>query len=128
MNYKMMGRLTAQILFIEGLFMLPALCISLYLGEDAAVRGFLITMAIAMTLGIILYLLCRSAQSAFYAADGMVCVAFSWFVLSLIGALPFYISEAIPKFIDAFFETVSGFTTTGAYILPHVEYIAQGNL
>ncbi len=128
MNYKMMGRLTAQILFIEGLFMLPALFISLYLGEEAAVKGFLVTMAIAITLGVILYLLCRSAQSAFYAADGMVCVAFSWFVLSLIGALPFYISEAIPKFIDAFFETVSGFTTTGASILPEVESMAKGLL
>lgn len=128
MNYKMMGRFTAQILFIEGLFMLPALIISFFLGETAAVHGFLITLAIAAALAGLLFLLCKGAKSAFYATEGMVCVAFSWFVLSLIGALPFRISGEIPQFIDAFFETVSGFTTTGASILPVVEPMSKGLL
>ena len=128
MNYKMMGRFIAQILIIEGLFMLPALFISLYLGETAAIRGFLITLAIGFSLGGVLLLLCKGAKSAFYATDGMVCVAFSWIVLSLVGALPFRISGAIPSYINAFFETVSGFTTTGASILPEVESMAKGLL
>ena len=128
MNYKMMGRFTAQILFIEGLFLVPPLMISLYLGETAAVHGFLVTLGICAALGFLLFVLCKDAKSAFYATDGMVCVAFSWIVLSLIGALPFCISGAIPHFVDAFFETVSGFTTTGASILPEVESMAKGLL
>ena len=128
MNYKMMGRFTAQILSIEGLFLLPPLVISLCLGETAAIHGLLVTLAITAVLAGVLFLFCRNAKSAFYATDGMVCVAFSWFILSLIGALPFYISGAIPRFVDAFFETVSGFTTTGASILPEVESMEKGLL
>ena len=128
MNYKMMGRFIAQILLIEGMFMLPALFISISMEETAAVHGFLITLAVTFCLGGLLQLLCKGAKSAFYATEGMVCVAVSWLVLSLIGALPFRISGAIPAYIDAFFETVSGFTTTGASILPEVESIAKGLL
>ena len=128
MNYKMMGRFIAQILLIEGLFMLPALFISIAMEETAAVHGFLITLAVTFALGGLLQLLGKGAKSAFYATEGMVCVAVSWLVLSLIGALPFRISGAIPAYIDAFFETVSGFTTTGASILPEVESMAKGLL
>ena len=128
MNYKMMGRFIAQILLIEGMFMLPALFVSISMEETAAVHGFLITLAVTFCLGGLLQLLCKGAKSAFYATEGMVCVAVSWLVLSLIGALPFRISGAIPAYIDAFFETVSGFTTTGASILPEVESIAKGLL
>ena len=128
MNYKMMGRFIAQILTIESFFMIPALCISLYCGDVMAVKGFLITMLISAALVIILNLLCRGAPSAFYAKEGLVCVGFSWIVLSLVGCLPFYISREIPRFIDAFFETVSGFTTTGASILTDVEALSKGIL
>ena len=128
MNYKMMGRLTAQLLLIEGLFLIPAMLISLGYGEGAAVHGFVVTLALIAVLAVPLYFLCRNARSAFYATDGMVCVALSWFVLSLVGALPFRVSGAIPRYIDALFETVSGFTTTGASILPEVENLAKGLL
>ena len=67
MNYKMMGRFIAQILFIEALFMLPALGISLYCQETAAARGFLVTLALIMLIVAILSLICRGAPSAFYA-------------------------------------------------------------
>ena len=128
MNYKMMGRFIAQILFLEGAFLLPALGISLYLGESMAVRGFLITLLLIALLSFTLSLLCRGAPSAFHATEGMVCVALSWIVLSLVGCLPFYLSREIPKFIDCFFEIVSGFTTTGASILPDVEALSKGLL
>lgn len=128
MNYKMMGRFTAQILLMEGIFLIPAMFISLVCGEDAAVCGFLVTLGVIALLGIPMYLFCQDAKSAFYATEGMMCVAMSWFILSLIGALPFYISGAIPGYIDALFETVSGFTTTGASILPDVESMAKGLL
>ena len=126
MNYKMMGRFTAQMLLIEGIFLIPALLISLFLGESAAAYGFAVTLGLIALVGGPMYFFCRDAKSAFYATDGMVCVAVSWLVLSLVGALPFYVSEAIPSYIDALFETVSGFTTTGASILPEVEHMAKG--
>ncbi len=126
MNYKMMGRFTAQMLLIEGIFLIPALLISLFLGESAAAYGFAVTLGLIALVGGPMYFFCRDAKSAFYATDGMVCVAVSWLVLSLVGALPFYVSEAIPSYIDALFETVSGFTTTGASILPEVEHMARG--
>ncbi len=128
MNYKMMGRFIAQILFLEGVFLLPALGISLYLRESMAVRGFLLTLLLITVLALALFGICRGAPSAFHATEGMVCVALSWIVLSLVGCLPFYISREIPKFIDCFFEIVSGFTTTGASILPNVEALDKGLL
>ena len=128
MNYKMMGRFIALILFIEGLFMIPALSISLFCGEAMAVKGFLFSLLVIIVAASTLYLICRGAPSAFYAKEGMVCVAVSWIVLSLAGCLPFYISREIPHFVDAFFEIVSGFTTTGASIVPNVEGLSKGIL
>ena len=128
MNYKMMGRFLAQILFLEGVLMLPALGISLYCGDMAAVKGFLISIAAAIVISAVLFRICRGAPSAFYAKEGFVCVAVSWIGLSLVGCLPFWISREIPSFVDAFFEIVSGFTTTGASIVPVVEDLSKGIL
>ena len=128
MNYKMMGRFIAQILSIEGLFMVPALLISLFSGETGAARGFSYTLLLITVAASVLFLLCRKAPSAFYAKEGLVCVGFSWIVLSLVGSLPFYISREIPRYIDAFFEIVSGFTTTGSSILANVEALSKGLL
>lgn len=128
MNYKMMGRFLAQILFLEGLFMIPALLISLACGDTGVVRAFLYTMALIAGLCALLFPICKGAPSAFYATEGMICVALSWIVLSIVGCLPFRFSGEIPRFIDAFFEIVSGFTTTGASILPDVEALSRGLL
>ncbi len=128
MNYKMMGRFIAQILAIEALFMIPALCISLFCGETLPVQAFLCTMAIIAVLVVVLSLLCRGAPSAFYAREGLVCVALCWIVLSAVGCLPFYFSREIPSYVDAFFEIVSGFTTTGASVVPAVEDLSRGIL
>ena len=124
----MMGRFLAQILFLEGILMLPPLGISLYCGESAAVNGFLISVAVAAAVSAVLFRLCRGAPSAFYAKEGFVCVAASWIGLSLVGCLPFWLSGEIPHFVDAFFEIVSGFTTTGASIVPAVETLSKGIL
>ena len=128
MNYKMMGRFLAQILFLEGLFLLPPLLISLYLGEAAAVTGFVCTLILIAGLCLLLFPICKGAPSAFHATEGMVCVGLNWIVLSLVGCLPFWISREIPHFIDAFFEIVSGFTTTGASILTDIESMSKGLL
>ena len=128
MNYKMMGRFVAQILTIGAVFMVPALAISLFYGERQAVFAFLATLGIFAAVIGLLRLTCRGAASAFYAREGLVCAGISWIVLSLLSCLPFWFSREIPKFIDAFFEIVSGFTTTGASILPEVESLSWGIL
>ena len=128
MNYKMVGRFIAQILFIEAVFMLPALIISLFAGETDAVQGFVLALGVTLLVAALLFLLCRKAPSAFYAKEGLVCVGISWVVLSLMGCLPFYFSGEIPAFVDAFFEAVSGFTTTGASVVPEVERLSDGIL
>ena len=128
MNYKMMGRFIAQILALEMVFLVPALFISLGYGEAGAVRGFVLTLGILAVITAVLLLLTRGARRGFYAKEGLVCVGLSWIVLSLLGCLPFWLSGEIPSFIDAFFEMVSGFTTTGASILPQVENLSRGIL
>ena len=128
MNYKLMGRFIARIILLEAFFLIPALCISLGYGEINSVYSFLLTMAILLLIGIPTALLCRNAGQRFGVREGMVCVSMSWLVMSLLGALPFYFSRAIPNFIDAFFETASGFSTTGASILTDVEALPKGLL
>ncbi len=128
MNYKMMGRFLAQVLFIEAALMIPALGISLYCADAMAVRGFLVAIAAGAGVAGVLYMICRGAPSAFYAKEGLVCVAASWVVMSLVGCLPFYVSREIPSYVDAFFEIVSGFTTTGSSIVPVVEELSKGIL
>ena len=125
MNYKMMGRFIAQILTIEGAFLIPALILSLVFGESDATYAFLYTIGAIALAVMVLSLICRGAPSAFYAKEGLVCVGISWIVLSLFGCLPFYLSKEIPAFIDAFFEIVSGFTTTGSSILNNVEALSK---
>ena len=128
MNYKMMGRFIGQIIVIEAVFMLPGLLISLCSGEMGAVFGFLYTLTIMCLLGGFLLLACRKTGKLFGAREGLVCVGLSWMVLSLLGCLPFWFSREIPSFMDAFFESVSGFTTTGASILSNVEGLSKGLL
>ncbi len=128
MNYKMMGRFVGRILMVEGVFMVPALLISLFEREFAAVRGFVWSLVIILAVAWLLIGICRGSKNKFYAKDGLACVAISWIIMSLLGCLPFCISGAIPRFIDAFFEIVSGFTTTGSSILPAVEGLPKGIL
>ncbi len=128
MNYKMMGRFIAQILLIEAVFLIPALFISLGYGEYDVVIAFAETMAVALVAGGLLYFLCGKSQRLFGIQEGFLSVGFGWIVLSLVGCLPFVFSGVIPGFIDALFETVSGFTTTGASILGNVEALPRGLL
>lgn len=125
MNYKMMGRFISKILLIEAVFMIPALCIGLGYREWVAAQSFAAAMVAALAVGMVLHFLCKGAPSAFYAKDGLVCVGISWIVLSLFGCLPFYFSREIPKFVDAFFEVVSGFTTTGSSVVANVEGLSN---
>lgn len=128
MNYRMMGRFLSLMVLTEAIFMMPAWVISLVSGEKAATEAFAVTMVSAILLSIFVLLLCRRAKIQFYAREGLVCVGLGWFILSLVGCMPFWLSQEIPQFIDAYFETVSGFTTTGASILSDVESMSKGLL
>ena len=128
MNMKMMGRFIAQIVAIEAAFMLPALLISLGYGEWPAAQAFAVTVGIMLALAGGMYLLCRRAGRLFGAREGLVCVALSWIVMSLLGALPFVFSGQVKDYIDALFEIVSGFTTTGSSVIADVEGLYKGLL
>ena len=126
MNYRTIGKILGQILSVEALFMIPAFLICLIDGDLISAHAFVITIMIILAVGGLLILLCRNGVRGFYAKEGLVCVGISWLVMSLLGCLPFYISGEIPSYIDAFFEMVSGFTTTGASILSDVEALSRG--
>ncbi len=128
MNYKMICRFLSLICLAEAVFMLPALAISIWDGQMQAILGFAVAICIAVALYITLKLLSRNTVNRLSAREGFVCTAASWILMSLIGALPFVISGEIPHFIDALFEIVSGFTTTGASILSNVEALSRGML
>ena len=119
MNYRMVFSMIGRLLMLEaGLLLLPAACSAVY--GESSVWALLIAAAIALLVGGGMVLICRTHKQAIYAKEGFVIAALSWIFLSAVGALPFVISGEIPNYIDAFFETVSGFTTTGASILTNL--------
>lgn len=127
MNRKIVFYMLGKILILEAaLLCLPLICALIY-GEKSVI-AFIITIGIALALGLVLSLLNKPKDKTFFAKEGFVIVALSWIFLSLVGALPFYISGEIPSYINAFFETVSGFTTTGATILGTMESMPKGIL
>ena len=128
MNYKMMGRFVARTLAAVTILMIPALIISLFSQEWIAARSFVMTLAVSGAVLGILFALSRGAPKAFGAKEGLACAALSWIVICLVGCLPFWFSREIPRFIDAFFEIVSGFTTTGASVVAAPEELSNGIL
>ena len=123
MNRRMICRVLGLILeCLAGLLILPTVA-GLCYGEG--VTHFLITMALSGVLGFLLAQV-KPYSDVIYAKDGFVVVSLGWVLMSLIGALPFVLSGDIPNYIDALFETVSGFTTTGASILEDVEGLSRG--
>ncbi len=125
MNYRMLRHLIGVLLLIEAALLLLPMIVALIYSES--VLPFLFTILGLCVLGApMAFWKIRDRQ--FYAKEGFVCVALSWILLSAFGAVPFVISGAIPNYIDAFFETVSGFTTTGATILTEIESLPRGIL
>ena len=128
MNYKMIARFYAFILGIEAVFMIPALAISIHDGADRATWAFLIAIALAAAAACTFGLLSYRAEKGFYVKEGLICVGSGWVLLSLFGCLPFFLSGEIPHFIDALFEIVSGFTTTGSSVVSNPELLSRGIL
>ena len=125
MNYKMVLYTMGRVVLLEAAFLVLPMAVSLLYGERCAVR-FGLTILVALAVGFLLTFLCRGSHGTSSIKDGFMIVALTWIMLSAIGALPFVFSREIPSYVDAFFETVSGFTTTGATILTDVEALSRG--
>lgn len=127
MNRRMVFYMIGQIIKVEALLLVLPLIVSLCYGESCW-QAYAATIGIALAVGFGFTLISKPGTKLIFAKEGFVIVAVSWILMSFIGALPFVISKEIPRVVDAFFETVSGFTTTGASILPNVELMSHGNL
>lgn len=127
MNYPMIRSILGFILGVEALFMAPALGIALFRGESRAALGFGAAMLL-MALVCLLMVRKRPTRRDYYTREGLVTVGLGWLLLSAFGALPFCLSGAILSPVDAFFETVSGFTTTGASVLSDIEALPMSLL
>lgn len=118
MNYKLISKILGHILLIETAFMAPSLILSL-VERDGSTYGFLIPMALAVFLGLILINL-KVKKRSLSPRDGILIVTASWILVSLVGAIPLYIAADM-TYVDSFFEIVSGFTTTGATVISNIE-------
>ncbi len=127
MNRRMILYMVGQMIKLESaLLCLPAIVSLIY--RERCVAAFLVTIGITLALGFALTLVFKPRTRVIYAKEGFIIVALAWLALSFFGSLPFVISGEIPYFPDAFFETVSGFTTTGSSILRDVEALSRGML
>ena len=127
MNFKMIFNTTGRVLKTEAAMLALPLLVSVIYKETCA-WGFLAAIAVALALGFALTLAFRPDDRRIYTKEGLVTVALIWMSVSAIGALPFVISGDIPNYVDALFETISGFTTTGASIVTDVESLGKGIL
>ena len=116
MNKKLIIRLLSSILIVEAAAMVPSLLVALYFGDGDAM-ALAATMALLLVLGVPVYILSKPQNTNLRAREGFLVVPLAWLLLSVFGALPFVFSGMIPHFADALFESVSGFTTTGASIM-----------
>lgn len=122
----MVKKVLGIILIFEALFMIPSLIIATYFNQTDQ-RAFLICIVITGVIGLIMAYP-KVEKKTIRAKEGLAVVAIGWILLSFFGSLPFYLSASIPSFVDAFFETVSGFTTTGATVVENVEILPKGIL
>ena len=127
MNRKAVFNITGRLLEALGIILLLPMLVSMIYREKSFL-AFLITAGISFLVGAVIRRLCRTENNIIYAKEGFLIVSLAWIATSLFGALPFFISGEIPSYIDAVFETASGFTTTGASILKNVEALSHGML
>ena len=126
MNYRMIVYIIGNILQAEGALMLFSAMLAAYENEEKELQAFLVTIGLLFLLGLIMKR--KPKDRKIYGKEGFVIVALSWIVISLFGALPFYFSGSIPGLMNCWFETVSGFTTTGSTILSEVESLPRSIL
>lgn len=126
MNVKIVLKVLGIVLFWEAILMIPSLLISL-MDDSYEIKAFIVTIAATAATGFILTRF-KVNRTEMRKREGYAAVALSWLAMSLFGALPFYISGSIPSYVDALFETVSGFTTTGSSIVRNIEIMPRGLL
>ncbi|MBC8590972.1 TrkH family potassium uptake protein [Wansuia hejianensis] len=126
MNYGIVLRVLGKLLTIESLLMIPSFFISLYKGGPD-IGAFIITIIITATLGVLLSRI-KSEYNSISPKEGLAIVGLGWVLASLLGAIPLYLTKSTNTYIDAFFEIVSGFTTTGASVITDVESLPMGIL
>lgn len=126
MNRTIIHYILCRVLLFESIFMLLPVVVSLVYREKQGIV-FLIVAAVGFIISLIGAMI-KPKSTAFYGREGFVTVSLSWILLSLFGAIPFVITGEIPNYVDAVFETVSGFTTTGASILTDVEVMSQTSM
>ncbi len=127
MNFRVIGLVLGILLIIESVFMLFGLPFSYYY-QDADIIPIFFSSGITFVAGLLMFFLNKKASRSVGKRESYVIVGFGWIVLSIFGTLPFILSGAIPSFTDAFFETMSGFSTTGASILNDIEALPHGVL
>ena len=123
MNIKMTIYILGRMLGVEALVLLLPAFVGMLYGED--ITSFLYTSGI-LAIVYVIFGLKKPRNTTIYGKEGFVIIALAWILWSLFGALPFFMSEAIPSYVDAFFETVSGFTTTGSTILTDIAAMPKG--
>ena len=128
MNKKMVFRTVGKLLQILALILLIPAVVAIIYSETKQLFAFLITAACSFTIGFIITLLTKTKNRVIYARDGFAITALAWIVMAIVGAVPFTVSGDIPSYVNAVFETVSGFTTTGASILTNVEAVSHSGL
>lgn len=127
MNYRMISYYIGRILLVEGVLLIFPAIGSIFYGENTLL-AFAVTIAALAAAGLIAIKQKPAKKTNIFAKDGYAIVALSWILMSFFGAMPFFISGHIPNFVDAFFETVSGFTTTGSTLLTDVEAMPKSLL
>ncbi len=127
MNFRVIRKTVGVILCIEAAFMLPPLALAVFDGDTAAVMSFIVAIIAVLGIGLPCSLI-PNRDRRVGARDSFVIVALAWIIISLFGAIPFYVSGMIPSLSGAVFETISGFTTTGATIIENVEAVPRAIL
>lgn len=125
MNYRFVFKTLGHLLLLEAFLLLFPLGVAIYNNEK--ILPFIYTIILLIVIGLSLSFI-KSKRDYYFAKEGLLITTLSWLVLSIFGALPFVFDGAIPNFIDALFETISGFTTTGSSILTNVEVLPKGLL
>ncbi len=128
MNLKMVFNTLGSIMKTEALLLLVPLAVAAIYGEKQSLTAFLVTIAIALAAGFVMTAVTRTKNRVIYAKEGFAIVALAWIFMSAVGAVPFVLNGDIPSYVDSFFETVSGFTTTGASVVPNVEILSRSGL
>ena len=125
MNGKLVAKILGKIMILEGILMILPLMVSIIYDENKI--AFIIPIVVLLALGFLTQLL-KPTRKGLYQKEGFAICALVWIIMTLFGALPFVINGDIPNYIDALFETMSGFTTTGASIVEDVTALSKSSL